>query len=371
MKKRLIALLVILGIAGLPALAQSYYFSPDVPTDLGGTTYLPWEVVRYDPGTFSLRLTFPVTAVDSVHAMCSGNWLLSVETPEEIPPGSGALYDPRDVILYDPATLLYTPFFCGAAIGIPDGSNLDAAFLRGDDSQSLVISFDVPTDLTAIGGGVYDPADLIQFQPTGAGCNGWLLAGTLVDASTTAPPVAITSDVTGADRRGSQVMLPFDVPTTLAPPTYLPGQVPFWDTGVLVFGLFDAPPWPPDLSSRMDAFSFLPDPGEVSSMHVDKSSITTGDLTITWTPSTSAGAEDYGIYEGSIVNPWIFNHTSKLCTDAGTALTEDITPASGNRFYLVVALNPDMEGSYGRHTSGTERPQGSSPCRAAQGLDCP
>ncbi len=370
--KRFIPLLVILGIAGSPVLAQSYYISPDVPTDLAGSTYLPWEIVRVDSGAYSLRLTLPPgTAVDSLHAMCVGDWLFSVEAHSELPPGGGVFYEPWDVVQVDSALGVYTPFFCGGPVGIPPGSNIDAAFLRGNDSQDLVISFDVPTDLTAIGGGIHDPADLVQFQRVGAGCNGWIVAGLLFDASTAAPPVAPTSDVTGADRRGSQVMLAFDVPTTLAPPTYLPGEVVAWDTAVFAFSLFDAPPWPLDLSSRMDSFSFLPDPGEVPSMHVDKSLTTAGDLTITWFPSTSAGAEDYAIYEGAITSPWVYTHTSKVCTDAGPPLTEDVTPAANDRYYLVVAMNPDLEGSYGRRTTGFERPQGSGPCRSAQGFDCP
>ena len=106
-------------------------------------------------------------------------------------------------------------------------------------------------------------------------------------------------------------------------------------------------------------------------MHVDKSTITAGDLTITWAASASAGAEDYGIYEGAIVSPWIYNHARVVCADTGVPFTEEITPGSGDRYYLVVALNPDLEGSYGRHSNNTERPQGSPACRAAQGFDCP
>ena len=107
-------------------------------------------------------------------------------------------------------------------------------------------------------------------------------------------------------------------------------------------------------------------------MLVDKSSITTGDLTISWSPGTSAGAEDYGIYEGSIASPWIYDHASIKCTDAGSDLTEEVTPAVGDRYYLVVPLNPNVEGSYGRRTGvPAERPQGAPSCLAAQGLDCP
>jgi hypothetical protein len=371
--KRLLVVLLAAGLSGPPALAASYYLSPDVPTDdlLVPVTYLPWEIVRNDSGVYTTWLSLPpTTAVDSVHAMCNGEWLVSVEAPAELPPGGGVFYEPRDVIRYNAVASVYSLFFCGGPIGVPAGSDIDAAFLHDNDSSDLILSFDVPTDLTAIGGGVYDPADLVRFRHTSPGCAGWTLMGLFFDASTAVPPVPVSSVVTGADRRSVPTMLTFDVPTTLAA-TYLPGHVVAWNSMLPGFVLFDAPPWPPNRSSRIDAFSFLPDPGEVPTMHVDKSSLTLGDLTITWTVSISAGAEDYGIYEGSIVSPWTYNHASVVCTDSGTPLTEEITPSSGNRYYLVVALNPDLEGSYGRRSTGAERPQGSAPCRTAQGFDCP
>lgn len=374
--RRLIPLLLILGIAVLPALASSYYFSPDVPTDLAGTTYLPWMIVRNDSGTFTAPAVLaqpPVTAIDSLHAMCSGNWLLSVEAPMDLPVGGGVFYEPWDVIQFDPALGVYSLFFCGGPFGIPPGSDIDAAFLRGGDMADLVISFDVPTDLSAItGGGLYQPSDLVQLTRTGAGCAGWSIAGLFFDSTTSTPPIPDTTNVTGSDRFGVRAYLGFDVPTPLPPPTYLPGQVVFWDNLIVGFGLYDSP-YGAQTTSRIDAFSLLPGPGEVPSMHVDKSTITNGDLTITWTPSLSAGAETYGIYEGAITSPWTYAHVGIDCFDNGADFTEEVTPASvtGDYFYLVVALNPDTEGSHGKRTPGIERPTGTSHCRPNQDLDCP
>jgi hypothetical protein len=151
----------------------------------------------------------------------------------------------------------------------------------------------------------------------------------------------------------------------------------WWDATASSYGIYYSDPnW--KIENRADAMSFLPGPGEVQSMHVTKSILTTGDLTITWVPSTSAGAEDYGIYEGTIFSTWSYSHTPYVCTDAGVPLTEEVTPLSGDQYYLVVALNPfgappgvGHEGSYGRDSSNNERPQGSSPCRPAQDFDCP
>lgn len=370
--RRLIPLFLILGVAASPALAASYYFSPDVPTDLAGTTYLPWMIVRNDSSAFTAPAALaqpPVTAIDSLHAMCSGRWLFSVEAPMDLPVGGGVYYEPWDVVEYDPASGVYNMFFCGRPFGIPPGSDIDAAFLRGGDMADLVISFDVPTDLSAItGGGLYQPSDLVQLVRTGASCASWSIVGLFFDSTTSTPPVQSTTNVTGSDRRLGQVMLGFDVPTTLLPATYLPGQVVSWAP----FSVYDSP-YGGQTTSRIDAFSFLPGPGEVPTMHVTKSLITAGDLTITWNPSLSAGAEDYGIYEGTITSPWTYGHIGVDCHDNGSDFTEERTPPSvtGNYFYLVVALNPNDDGSHGKRTPGIERPVGTSPCRPTQDFDCP
>ena len=79
-----------------------------------------------------------------------------------------------------------------------------------------------------------------------------------------------------------------------------------------------------------------------------------------------------------IVSPWTYNHTAKLCTDAAPLLTEQITPGSGDRYYLVVPLNScnGSEGSYGRCSpgkclAGDERPVGTSVCAVPQVLPTP
>ncbi len=93
-------------------------------------------------------------------------------------------------------------------------------------------------------------------------------------------------------------------------------------------------------------------------------------LTLTWTAGCSAGATDYGIYEGS-VGTW-YSHMAKVCNDAGHDLTETFAPGSGNRYYLVVPRNALEEGSYGLGPSGAERPVGASQCAAPQVLSvCP
>ena len=51
-------------------------------------------------------------------------------------------------------------------------------------------------------------------------------------------------------------------------------------------------------------------------------------------------------------------HQAITCTDTGADRTEEVTPAAGNTYYLVVPVGATSEGSYGIDHSG-ERPQGS------------
>ena len=76
----------------------------------------------------------------------------------------------------------------------------------------------------------------------------------------------------------------------------------------------------------------------------------TSDVIISWNASCSEGASDYGIYEGTI-GLW-FSHTMVDCADGGVTLTEQITPAAGSRYYLVVPHNTMTEGSYGQQQDG-------------------
>ena len=93
-------------------------------------------------------------------------------------------------------------------------------------------------------------------------------------------------------------------------------------------------------------------------------------IRLQWGPSCSAGATDYAIYEG-VVGSW-YSHTQIDCSDGGANLTEDVVPGAGNRYYLVVPLDPTEEGSYGTDSSGTERPRGAVTCAPLQNVAaCP
>ncbi|HEY3174186.1 MAG TPA: hypothetical protein VGK94_00335 [Candidatus Polarisedimenticolia bacterium] len=344
--------------AALPLLlganhSDNFYLTPDVPTDLGSTTVLPWQISRNDAGAYSAILTLPPgTAIDALHRMDDGHWLLSVESPAIL---GGIAAAPSDVLeLYDyPGG--YAERFDGVASGVPLNVNVDAVFLDGGDAGDLVLSFDVPA---TIGGQTFDPADLVRFDGSAFSL--------FLDASATVPPIPPTTNVTGADRRGPLTILTFDVPTTLDGQTFLPGQLVSWD-GSGFSSFYMDPGWP--AGSGIDALALLPQPGAVPpTIDVALASPPGGRLRlrITWEASCSAGAEDYAIYEGTI-GSW-YSHGALDCSDDGGDRMEEFSPGSGNRYYLVVPLNANDEGSYGVDTAMQEIPRGATTCVPTQAL---
>jgi len=349
--KRLILLMALIAILGPPIHAQrTLYASPDVPTDDpggSGTIFLPWDVIEYKGGLYTPFpvLTFPVnTAVDALHKMDrSGYWLFSVEAMTELPPGGGVYYKPEDVILYDGSN--YFLFYDGSALGVPPGVNVDAAFLISDDYGDLVISFDVPT---SIGAATYEPADLVRYHGGG-------VYSLFYDASGAGSGVTPATNVTGADATPSIDILSFDIPTdaapSLGPPTYIPGDIASWNGGA--YSIYDnLAGWP--LSNEVDAFSCQANPGRVYDRSVyqlpiliAKSLAIPGNVVLSWAPSCSSGAEDYGIYEGTL-GTW-YSHQRLYCNDIdGLTYSEDFPPTpGGDRYYLVVPHNHADEGAYG------------------------
>jgi hypothetical protein len=96
-------------------------------------------------------------------------------------------------------------------------------------------------------------------------------------------------------------------------------------------------------------------------------------LEIGWPPSCLPGASDYGIYRG-MLGDWD-SHVALDCSDGGDPLVELILPGSESYYYLVVPHTGAVEGSYGYHSNGADRPRPADPaarCVSAQSLDvCP
>lgn len=370
--RRLRLFLAVLGLVGPPIWALTpVYVTPDVPTDetASGTQPLPWQIFRYQTPapSYAFQIGFPGNpTVDAIERMDKlNNWLFSLESASDLGGSLPAPAEPRDVIRYDGTAGTYALFFCGAGAGIPLSSNVDAIYLRGGDLGELVISFDVPT---TIGATTYDPADLLVFKHVLAGCGGWSFSALAFDASAAGTGIPTSSNVIGAESCGGKIVLSLDVPTALGPPlaTYVPGQLVAWDGAT--FALFEGlSGWP--ISSGVDGVACAGNAGLVPpTVKVNKA--VAPNLQLVWQASCSQGAENYGIYEGTI-GTW-YSHTQIDCADAGGDLVEVITPAAGNRYYLVVAHGVCGEGSYGQRTGPIERPVGAAVCAAPQVLtSCP
>jgi hypothetical protein len=369
--KRLLSILIVLGAVGPWTYgADPIFVSPDVPTTTtSGANLRPNDIVRYiaTGPLWALELTVPgAPNVDGVHKMDEpGDWLFSIETPNTL---AGALVAPAlpgDVVWYDSSVNSYQICFSAASVGLTAETNVDAVYMIGGDQGSLFLSFDVHTDIGGfVGPTAVEPGDVVRFSPTGVGvCPGWAFAGLAFDASSAGAGVPNWSNVGGADDIGGGWILSLDIPTDVAPPalTITPGRIARTDT--VTFSVFEVlTGWP--ITSEVDALSCLANPGRVPvTMQVDPSA-TPGDLTLTWQASCSSGGEDYGIYQGSI-GSW-YNHAAIDCNDGGTPLTEDITPAGADSYYLVVPHSQTKEeGSYGLDFvsgSNNERPVGGAPC---------
>jgi hypothetical protein len=382
--KRLMLAIVLLACAS-PAGAQAIYVSPDVPTDPDlPATYRPWDVVRHvpGPGPYTLELALPGDpAIDALHKMDKpGNWLFSVEAPNDLAGLLGSTAEPRDVVRFDAGVL--SLFFDGDCVAppIPLSSNVDALYLDGSDSGDLVISFDVPTDL---GPPTFQPSALVRYKHAGPGPCGWNFVGLEIDFATVGTYFPASANLTSADRFGLDWVVTFDVPTDVGPPgvvTRTPGEIASSD-GVS-YGLFrdlevsGVPGWP--LSSEVAGLSCEANPGRIDSptqqILMDKAPAT---VSILCPGSCSSGGWRYGIYEGTIASLFfagVYDHVRTTCDNVCPGVLAFPTPA-GSVYYLLVPHNGTEEGSYGVDSGGLERPQAAAPgdrCVVPQNLTpCP
>ncbi|MDX1388554.1 MAG: hypothetical protein R3344_05165, partial [Acidobacteriota bacterium] len=325
---RLFAAWLIAMTALMPSLspAGTMYLAPDVATDLDGpTTFLPWHVVRHvsgGPVYYGQELGLPGNpAIDALHKLDAGGWLLSVEAPNDFAGFLAAA--PEDVVQTDGNSV--SAFFDGSCVtgAIPAGAGVDAVYLDGADDGDLVVSLDAPA---TISGTTYMPSALLRYTRTLAGPCGWTLVGQEIDfrdAPTTLWNPA-GANVIGADRVRGMWIVALDVPVDLGPSagpaTYMPGQIASFD-GV-TWDLFEdlptegSPGWP--VTSQVSALSCQANPGRidpgVASLLLGK---TGAQIEVQCPGSCSSGAEWYGIYEGTLASlrGGVYDHVRVVCDE--------------------------------------------------------
>ncbi|MEM7246082.1 MAG: hypothetical protein AAF533_12115 [Acidobacteriota bacterium] len=119
------------------------------------------------------------------------------------------------------------------------------------------------------------------------------------------------------------------------------------------------PGWTPDGAAR---------PGE-EPLRVTKSTVP-GDLLLSWSLGCSPEATDHVVHAGW-VGDW-YSHEAIACDTAGAVTSVTFMPVVGARYYLVVPVTMDDEGSHGLDSSGAERPPSATmACRPTQVLGCP
>ena len=109
-----------------------------------------------------------------------------------------------------------------------------------------------------------------------------------------------------------------------------------------------------------------PEAGRVSQLLMSRTP--SGDLQLDWQPSCSVDDDDYAVFGGDL--GLFTSHSAEVCSTGG--LTSAVVPLPGNnRYYLVVPLDGSAEGSYGKDSSGAERPVGIVTCGTQNIATCP
>lgn len=330
------------------ASADTLVLTTDVPAALGGSTYLANQTVRHDTGVYSLEFDGPGNAlgpaanIDALVLLEDGSFLFSTDAPFE---SRGEWYEARDVVRFDQG--LHELYLSGAGLGLSPGADIDA--LARDDEGRLIVSLEQPEIVGTLEIG---PSDLVLVDGT---------LSILVAASDLRLPDA--SNVVGLERVvGGELYMMFDTPTTIGTTTYLPGEIARLD-GLASDLWFSESAMPPGAAGS--GFSFPPSPGEVLQLVAAKSG---ADVALAWQPGCGA-ADDYAIYEGAL-GDW-YSHDQVQCSTNGQAAGV-VSPAAGDRYFLVVPTGEAFEGSYGRGVGDAERPAAVAACVASQRLAvCP
>jgi hypothetical protein len=106
---------------------------------------------------------------------------------------------------------------------------------------------------------------------------------------------------------------------------------------------------------------------QASTVMIEKAAIE-GQIRLSWEPSCNPADTDYAIYEGLVGS--FASHLPIECTTGG-ATEWTITPSGGSHYYLIVPHNGVVERSYGKSSSGAERPAGTPACLPQNVGVCP
>ncbi len=335
----------------------------DSPARLDGVDYLPWQIFGVVPGGYALAFDGmtagglpPESAIDALAfkegsaGSSLGIIAFSVDITAVITGvGAGTItIGSADIVLYANG---FSIALDANSMGIPESANIDA--LARAETGEWIVSFDAPVTM---GPWTIQPADLVL--ATAAGLSPYLTGATLG----LGPGVNVIGFERNPGPIQDELYFTFDTPVTVGASTFLPGQIVKYADGAFS-AFFSDPQFPPE--SALTDFSFPPSPGEVPDgfavpgVPLSVQTAPGGDIRLTWGAACIPSGTDYAVYEG-VIGSW-YSHASRLCTTGGSTAAV-LSPGSGSRYYLVVPVNGMFEGSYGRTSSGLQRPVGGAAC---------
>jgi hypothetical protein len=123
-------------------------------------------------------------------------------------------------------------------------------------------------------------------------------------------------------------------------------------------------------SSRVTAVTGTATPGEASrtvQMRVTSYDRATGTVSISYAPA--CGSTNHTVYSGSLPSVSTMTFAQRDC-NRGTSGATSFTLGAGSWFWVIVGNDGVKEGSYGRNSSGVERPEdtGASACNYPRDL---
>ena len=340
------------GLSIIPAPAQDLTISVDVPSLLGGSYYLPTDIVGRGPAGYhnvfdgrSAGLG-PESGIDALAILQDGSMLFSVDVPTSLGP---LAIGPSDIVRVTAAGSGASIVLSAAAMGLSDTANIDA--LATTPAGDLIVSFNAPT---SAGAATFLPADLVRASAAG-------LAPYVSGASMGLGPEV---NVTGVDVLApNNLYLSFAAPLSVGTTTFMPGEIVHYAAGTLT-SFFKDPAIPQE--SALADFSLpaspgaVPDGGTIAGVPLMVDRVAgSPDIRMTWSAGCGPAVTDYAVYEGSI-GSW-YSHVPRTCSTGG-ATNATLTPGTGNRYYLVAPTNSVLEGSYGTSSSGAQIPPGAGAC---------
>lgn len=346
-------------VSAFAAPPPTYHLAVDVPARLSSTDYQPNQVVLQENYQYSLGTNLPALLQVNGLLRFKQGWWVSPLVPTEL---CGVTYQPRDVVQLVGSTCVTK--LDGSVAGIPPSSRIDAIAQQtiGLDTFTI-ISFDVPT---TIGSRTFLPSDLVRHS----GGTTFLMA---LDGAATGIPPGV--NVVGAEWRSGSFYVSFDVPVTLSGVDFAVGSIARWTGSVWELSASD-PAWPPAVQIR--DFAFGPPPVGAGAVpdgrFVPGAPLTArkngSQVILDWSAACNGltSEVDYAVYRGRI-GSW-YGHDPITCSTGGARTFSDPYP-SFNAYYLIVARNPEREGSHGRDSRGVERPAPVHGCAMQQIQNCP